>query len=85
MRTFKDLFLVVVSIVAMFILFNFLLAVDVIPHYYSKIDVEIKDRTSNDPIENIQVAYFLVTHYRDNLFDLLLGHSSRSYYAKHFA
>lgn len=56
-----------------------------IPHYYSKIDVEIKDRTSNDPIENIQVAYFLVTHYRDNLFDLLLGHSSRSYYAKHFA
>lgn len=84
MRTFKDLFLVVVSIAAIFVLFNFLLAVDMIPHYYTKIDVEIKDSSSNNPIENMQVAYFLVTSYRDNIFDLLLGHSSRSYYAKHF-
>lgn len=84
MRTFKDLFLVVVSILAIFILFNFLLAVDMIPHYYPKIDVEIKDSTSNNPIKNMQAAYFLVTSYRDNIFNLLLGHSSRSYYAKNF-
>lgn len=84
MRTFKDLFLVVISIVAIFVLLNFLLTVDMIPHFYNKIDVEIKDSSSNNPIENMQVAYFLVTSYRDNIFDLLLGHSSRSYYAKSF-
>lgn len=82
MRTFKNLFLIIISIIAIVIVFNHLLSVELIPHNYSKLEVEIKDSSTDSTLSNIQFVHFLITSDRDNIFDLLLGHISHSYNVK---
>lgn len=84
MRTFKNLFLIIISIIAIVIVFNHLLSVELIPHNYSKLEVEIKDSSTDSTLSNIQFVHFLITSDRDNIFDLLLGHISHSYNVKNF-